>query len=94
MLLVYYSGTTHATWKDHLRRTVHAATRKDSRHGHVFPFSVFVLFRRGGSLDWEDYASCLGGTYRFEKQQWSLWDMGGIFSAISLEPVPKVFVCY
>ena len=31
-----------------------------------------------------------GGTYRFEKQQWSLWDMGGgTFAAFHLEPDPK-----
>ncbi len=90
MLLVYYSGSTHTTWKDHLRRTVHAATIKDSRPGHVFPFSVFLLFRKGGLLDWEEYAF-LGGTCRFEKQRWSLWDMGGgTFSAFNLEPDPRV----
>ena len=75
MLLVYYSGSTHAPREDHLRRTVHAATIKDSRPGHVFPFSVFVLFREGGLLDWEEIVF-LGGTCRFEKQRWSLRDMG------------------
>ena len=64
MLLVYYSGSTYATWKDHLRRTVHAATIKDSRPGHVFPFSVFVLLREGGLLDWEEFVF-LGGHMSF-----------------------------
>ena len=35
-------------------RTVHAATIKDSRPGHAFPFFVLVSFRKGGLLDWVD----------------------------------------
>ena len=90
MLLVYYSGSTHATWEDHLRKTVHAATIKDLRPGYVLPFSVFVLFRERGILDREEIVF-LGGTCRFEKQRWSLRDMGrgGTISAFNLDPDPR-----
>ena len=77
MLLVYSSGSTLTIWKDHSRRTVHAATIKDSRPGHVFPFHVPVLFRGWGLLDWVDYLF-LGATDRFEKaaMEFGIWEGG------------------
>lgn len=83
LLLVYYSGSTHATWKDHSRRTVHAATIKDSRPGHVFHSLYFYCLENGGLLDWVDNAF-LGGTNRFEKQRWrfGLWEGGPLLFSV------------
>ena len=94
MLLVYYSGSTHTTWKDHLRRTVHAATIKDSRPGHVFPFSVFLLFRKGGFIRLG--GTCVfGGHISFRKAAMEFVGYGrGDLFCFQPGTRPKVFVCY
>ena len=82
----FSSGSTHAIWKDHLRKDRSRRHDKGFTTWPCFPFFVLVSFRKGCLLDWVDYVTFWGnGSFRKAAMEFEMWDWR-TFAVFSLEP--------